>query len=408
MKIFKLSITTILILFLTSCLTDIIEPSTQLVDIKDIETLTKDIKLNKSQFIKDTIDFPIVNWNEGFIAYPSVELYTLAKKAGFNYHHSSFSSLENLLKALDNAEKVGIKIIFTCPELRNDPKGTIERIKNHPAVGGYIIKDEPHINEVENLKNKINSIRDFDINHFCYVNLLPNYAVDSWGTENYTEYLKRFFTELPLEFLSFDHYPIINKTIRFNWYENLKIFSKEAKKVNKPFWAFALTLPHNDYPSTDLNQLRLQVYSNLAYGAKGIQYYQGVLESHKEISDSYNYVKDMNNEINALSYIFLSAEIQNVYHYGSDTPIGTEKLISLPPYLKKLEIRGGNALLSHLKNESNTFIMIQNTNLIHDIGVKIDFNSKSNIVLKNGSIIPTTFINEEFKLIPGDIALFML
>jgi hypothetical protein len=74
---------------------------------------------------------------------------------------------------------------------------------------------------------------------------------------------------------SFDFYPVLKDHRSKKWFENLEQFSDEAKKAGKPFWAFALTTNYDDghlTPQT-LAALRLQVYSNLAYGAQGIQYF---------------------------------------------------------------------------------------------------------------------------------------
>ena len=78
---------------------------------------------------------------------------------------------------------------------------------------------------------------------------------------------------MPLQLLSFDHYPVVGDTCRPEWYENLEIFSDEARKAGKPFWAFSLATSHGPNPVPTPAMLRLQVYSDLAYVAQGIQYF---------------------------------------------------------------------------------------------------------------------------------------
>ena len=78
--------------------------------------------------------------------------------------------------------------------------------------------------------------------------------------------------------VSFDHYPVISDgkgpaSLRGEWYENLEIVSAAARKAGKPMWAFALSVPHSSYPAPTPAHLRLQVFSNLAYGAQVIQYF---------------------------------------------------------------------------------------------------------------------------------------
>jgi hypothetical protein len=51
--------------------------------------------------------------------------------------------------------------------------------------------------------------------------------------------------------------------------------------------------------------------------------------------------------------------------------------------------------------------MIQNTNINSEIAVKIKTDTQTQIILKNGVLIPANYINGEFKLTPGDMAIFM-
>ncbi|MPM46909.1 hypothetical protein SDC9_93616 [bioreactor metagenome] len=79
-----------------------------------------------------------------------------------------------------------------------------------------------------------------------------------------------------------------------------------------------------------------------------------------------------------------------------------------PPYfINSIKINNGNALLSEMENNQNSFFMIQNTTLDKEIGVDIKTDSHTKIILKNGSVIPASYIKEEFKLTPGDMVIFM-
>ena len=82
---------------------------------------------------------------------------------------------------------------------------------------------------------------------FCYVNLFPN-VVDSSkiGTKNYRHYVSECARQIPLQFLSFDYYPVLKDRLHEGWYENLEQVSGESKKSGKPFWAFALTTNYDD------------------------------------------------------------------------------------------------------------------------------------------------------------------
>ena len=97
---------------------------------------------------------------------------------------------------------------------------------------------------------------------------------------------------------------------------------RKAKKFRLPLWAFMLTVKHGPYPAPTIEHLRLQAYSNLAYGAQTIQlftYWSPSVEApdYKEApingdgskSAIYDIVKTYLTEMQKLAYIFKGAEI---------------------------------------------------------------------------------------------------
>mgnify|MGYP000964653651 CR=1 FL=1 len=415
----KIALLFIFSILLSSCFTDVVdEPKVNTIDAKTLESFLN-VNITKYAQINNSIQFPIVAWVG--ITYPnlSIENFQRMKEAGININCSRYPNIDSMQIALDLSFEVGIKTLIDCPELTNNTVETVNRFRNHPANAGYFLKDEPSANQLPYYSNLAKLIESIDNSRFCYINLLPTYAgSDVYGTSTYNEYIQSYTMEIPLKILSFDHYPIIGTNVRYDWYNNLEIVKDVTAKTNIPFWAFALTTAHNSYPVTDLNQLRLQIYSNLAYGAKGIQffsyqttlkndYHMGPIERDGSKTVVYDYIKTINEEIHAISPIFLNSEVIKVSHYGDNIPEGTTPFISSPSNIISLKIRGGNALLSELKNEENSFFMIQNNNLFSEIGVKIETNEQTYVVSKKGYIIPAEVIDEEFKLEPGDIAIFM-
>jgi len=286
-----------------------------------------------------------------------------------------------MAKALKIAQKTGVKMIIACPELKTDPEKTVNRFMHHPAVAGYYLRDEPGRKDFKDLGDWAKRIRALDDKHYCYLNLLPNYADENQlGVKTYREYVNIFIKEVPLQLLSFDHYPVIGDSsgsIRENWYENLEIFSDEAAKANKPFWAFALTVAHGPYPIPTLAMLRLQVYSNLAYGAQGIQYFtywtpkytpwnfhNGPITLESKRSEVYDKMKLMNSEIQNLSPVFLGAKLVSVAHTGKSIPLGTKRLLELPKPIQVLETEGIGAVVSVLEKGSDSFLIVVNRDLV--------------------------------------------
>ena len=188
-------------------------------------------------------DLPILAWY-GIPAHEAtVERFEELRDAGFTLNFRSFPSADAVAKGLDAAEKAGVKLIIGCPELEKEPEKTVRRFMNHSALAGYFLRDEPRSNEFAELGEWARRIQAVDNEHFCYLNLFPTGPkehLDQLGVKSYREYVSRFDEQVPLPFLTFDHYPITRDGLKAEWYENLEEFSDEARKAGKPFWAFAL------------------------------------------------------------------------------------------------------------------------------------------------------------------------
>ena len=346
------------------------------------------------------------------------------KASGITHNFTLYSSADAMEKALKLAEKTGIKMVIACPELRSEPEKTVRRFMNSPATAAYYLKDEPPRKDFPALGEWAKRIQAVDNKHFCYLNLLPNHAdLRDMGTDNYLDYLSLFIKEVPLQVLSFDQYPVIgagSSNIRESWYDNLELFAKESKNAGKPFWAFALTVAHGPYPIPTQAALRLQVYSNLAYGAQGIQYftYQTVKDARWDFNNGpltldgkrtevYDRMKLMNQEIKALSPVFLGARLLNVSHTGDTVPTGTFKLASaLPKPFRILETVGLGAIVSHLKNGNDEYLVVVNRDMVKTMKLMVKCDDNVQRVLKDGTTVPANAYMDTVVVEPGDVQIF--
>jgi hypothetical protein len=410
----------ILILNFYSCFTDVDEKIKLLeVSARDIESILISTDVSKYPTVKDTTDFTLMAWRGVPDEYLSIDRIIEVKDAGLNLMFYPYKSIETLKQVLDYSEIVGIKTLISCPELYTHTDSVVRLFKDHPANGGYFLEDEPGISHLERLSILSKRIEKIDNTRFTYINFMPLNDTNNYfpAIEDYSTYLKRFATEIPLKVLSFDHYPIMLNYIRPTWYLNLEIIKKTSDELSIPFWSFAMSSAHLTYPIPNKEHFRMQVYSNIAYGTKGIQYFtywmpdrnpyiSGPINSKGNRTNEYYILKEINNEIQKLSHIYLSCNSYDVSFYGN-VPQGTKEFSKPPYYIKSIQIKGGDALLSEMKNENNDFFMIQNINLHNEISVKVQADTLCSIVLKSGKIIPVSLINEEIKITPGDMVLFM-
>lgn len=406
------------ILFLISCITDV-EEEYRAVPFKTIEEITANFEKEGYPRVEIDSTFPIVGWAGIPSKETKVERFIEMADAGFNINYTQYPNVDSLQKALDIADLVGMKIIIRCPELYTDTKNIVLRFKDHPANGGYFLRDEPFYDDFSLLANYVKTIESLDSNNFCYINILPNVSDPQlYSYDDYNNYVNTFLNQVPVNVLSFDQYPIVGNSVRVPWYMNLEIIRQNSLQYKIPFWAFALATAHGEYPIPTLSHLRLQVYSNLAYGAKGIQYFtywtynspnwdfnNAPIEKDGSKTQVYSLVRQMNQEIESYSKIFNNSVTSKVTHYG-DIPPGTKKFDVAPYYINRILINNGNALLAELGDKENLYFMIQNTNLNREIQLNVQADSETKVILKDGTVIPANLIKEEFKLLPGDMVLY--
>ena len=378
---------------------------------------------------------PIMAWGGIPPEESTVERFIELRESGITHNLShGYKNADELAVAMDAAAKAGIKMLVCCPELKTETEKTVKRFMNHPAIAGYDLRDEPRRKDFPELGEWVRKIQAIDNKNFCYVNLLPNQAgKDWWGTDTYLEHVQLFISEVPVPILSFDHYPLIldqaeNRVIRREWYDNLETFSNEARKAGKPFWAFALTSAHKNgltmyYPIPTLAELKLQVFSNLAYGAQGIQYFtywtpmssrntfydfhHGPIDFYsKKRTEIYDYIKEINSEIKKLSGVFLHAKVVSVAHTGETIPMNTNRLIKLPDIIKTFETEGTGAIVSVLQKEEKSYLVVVNRDFKNNMKVRIEGESGLLRVLKDGSMVPASDYISAMNVAPGDILIY--
>lgn len=370
---------------------------------------------------KDPLDFfdgeerlPILAWWSVVAEEATLERYQELKDCGFNLSFGYIDTWDRAMKALDYAEAVGIKIIFMGNDLEKNPTETARKVKYRPGLAGYFLRDEPHSNMFPELGEYARKILEGDPNHLLYLNLLPIGATDSFMP--YRDYIRNFVKAVPVQLLSFDHYPIVIDYIRPTWYENLEIFAEEAKRANKPFWAFALATNHGPYPVPTIAMLKLQMYSNLAYGAQGVQYFTywnrgedtHPITNNRKLSPVWDRLREVNHELQARAYAFVGSEVVWVRHLGKDIPQGTKRLEQLPKIVKRLETGDKGAVVSLLEKRQRQYLVVVNRSFTEQLNLTIDFqpDSKVDRIRKDGTKLSAHKYFNTYWMEPGSCEIF--
>lgn len=346
------------------------------------------------------------------------------KKAGFTINHTIFKTNDQVESALNLAQKAGIKVMFYSDELRTDTEKTVKRFMNHPALYGYFIGDEPSPKDFANAEELIKKIKAIDSKHVVYVNLYPNFVwPNELGHLSYEDYVSKFIKDVSVDFISFDHYPLFNNYIREQWYQNLEQIRDASIKYKKNFWAFACSTIHANYLQPILGGLKLQQFSNLLYGAKGLQYFTyitmdddfwkkhnfsySIVYNNGKPTPTYELVKKVNKQIKNLSWLFISSKVDAVYHIGDEIPIGTKKMDFLPEKFIIFNSSSKPALVSYMSIGSKKYILVQNKNIYEPISFNYQVNSGVSIIDRNTGktkSVPTK--NQTENIPPGDILIF--
>lgn len=363
------------------------------------------------------------------------------KESGITHNIGySYASANEAELALNAAQKAGIKVFVYCPEIYSDPEGIAARFKNHPALCGYYLGDEPTSDLFSDFSGIADRIRSVDNIHPCYINLFPIIANDpvfGKGTENYKEYVNDFNTKFKPEFISYDFYTIYYRQgspeliTDPQMFENLEIIRDIALTANKDFWAFCLTTSHRIsangtlFPEPNIGFMRLYVYSDLAYGAQGIQYFTywlpaSSLDPSKDYygahwisapisfegvkGPTYDLLKTINTEIKNLSFVFADAKVKWVRHTGTTVPKGTTKLtteLGNTPFTKL--ISSGGVIVTLLEKGENSYLVVVNRDPAKKIDLTLEVKSAVKRVLKSGALIDA---EGKLKITEGDVAIY--
>jgi hypothetical protein len=179
-------------------------------------------------------------------------------------------------------------------------------LATNPAVWGYYVMDEPDNKNwkrgatFQQLAERIKDYRAADPNHVPWINVSS--ATDPF-LSNYMEVVKP-------DFLSFDLYRWWAQ--ESDWWRGLETHRDAALKARVPMimWIESNSSEkrfnaHLPPPEDNATKIRWSVYTCLAYGCKGVQWFIGSTDKD---------VADLNAELAALGPTLMKLESKHVFH----------------------------------------------------------------------------------------------
>jgi hypothetical protein len=213
--------------------------------------------------------------------------------------------------------------------------------KDHPALLGYHIVDEPGAGAFAGLGEVVAYLKQKDPKHVGFINLLPTYALGmgALGTKTYEEYVRKYVEQVKPFVISYDHYHFTNEGDRADFFENLDTIRKVSLESNIPFWNIVLVTQHFGYRHLTEAELRFEAMQTLAFGGRGLLWFtywmpEGVPDQegwkHSMINRDgtrdahYDMVKRVNAEAKAIGDVIATARSKSVFHHGEGATIRRE------------------------------------------------------------------------------------
>lgn len=225
---------------------------------------------NSERFVQDR--FVIGFWCDPPADDKMAERYKEIADANFTLVLGGFATAtrETIERQLDLCRKHDLKaLVLPAPY-------AMDALPDGPECWGYVLRDEPSAADFPVLRKQVDEFRKARPGKLALINLFPNYcALDRLGTSSYEEHVARFMDEVRPDVLCMDHYPLFKPGHdgRQAYCDNLDVMRTYSLASNVPFWNFFNTMPYGPHTDPTEAQLRWQVYTSLAYGAKGVLYF---------------------------------------------------------------------------------------------------------------------------------------
>ena len=319
--------------------------------------------------------------------------------------------LATIRHKLDMIRNAGLKYTLHHPWLA----GVVEMVKDDPDCLMIHIFDEPGLWQIPDLNKRKNWVKQYAPEKPVHINLHPEASIRAMGTDNYRNYIQSMVDGCDMEILSYDQYPIMaDKTIMNYWYKCMEINSDIARKKGIPFWPFTASCymedEHRYMP--DMANMRLQVYTDFAYGAEVVQYFVyraytvstlAPLMTDGTYTKLYDLMKEFNAEMHKRAFVFDGGKVTKT-RFTHLTPWNCLPLLQseLPEEIASID-SDRTALVSFEENNGNDYLVVVNGDCFTKCKVTVDFAKLSYTIDRTGTFTEQQPGKRDFVLDEGDM-----
>lgn len=369
---------------------------------------------------EDTI-LPIVAWIGPPADMIRPEIMRSMREAGFTVSLAELTD-EQMLPALEVAHAAGMRLLIRSLSFdlgrksyeegrsyrlseaqQRKLRDAVREVKDHPGLYGYYVHDEPNHSDYDWIAAVIRAIEELDTYHMCYVNHNAPIIQGGYGANTQEALWKDWIRKTAPRYLSYDHYPIEQKPQNFieslgpvaahafgeivvkpSYFSALDFARAFCTVLEIPLWAFTCSVPHWSYPTPTEGHIRFQLMCDLAYGARGLQYFtywgdEALVRSDGTPTPTWALAKKVNADLHALWKKLRPLRSIGVHHTGPLWPGVT------PPMLTPIEAWGmdhlgakfhcvGDPAVLGLFDDShgNMYILAVNRNPVRSASISFD------------------------------------
>lgn len=279
-------------------------------------------------------------------------------------------------------------------EIARRVKSLVARVGKHKSVFGYYLRDEPSARAYAGLRKWKDAYKKFAPDKLAYINLFPNYASpEQMGVPTYREYLDEFVETVQPSFVSYDHYALMEGGgLRDLYFPNLEAIRAVAQKHRLPFWNIVLSNAHFHYAEPSDAGFRFQLYTSLAYGARGISYFTyftadkgnyrlAPVDQFGNRTRTWEMLRHVNLQMHRLGAAYLNLKSVNVFHHP-EIPQDCRG-IATSRFLAAIEGKGSYLVGEFQDPENRPWIIIVNKSLSQSAWFRVQFRDSGAIHFVN-------------------------
>jgi len=321
--------------------------------------------------IRDVNDNVLKDWEDSAISMLMSPIYTTDEKDRAKMHEIIKWCEERGIKVMLQDPRVSLygyikarqsenSIFVLPPHYESEVKAAVEEFGGYETVFSFFIIDEPSWNVLDATIEAVNIVKRLS-GKLPFVNFLP-YHPEIWKRthfKDYGKYIQNYVKKTGVDIICYDFYAQLTERQYEDplYYVNLKYFRDNSKILGINFWNTILSTPHFRYRKPTYDDMRWQVNTSLAYGAKGILYFtfntpdnthknetnyrQGPINWWGERTDTFYYLRDVNRELHQRwGDRFMDLELVKTAHYPN-APLDTLESFRGDGMVKDIKILSG-------------------------------------------------------------------